>query len=250
MKLLVDIGNTRLKWIAIDSGLTINRGNLLHQGIDPECWGDRLWGRIRPPVQVVIANVAGSEVAAALDAWCLRNWRLRPRFVHSEATRFGIRNAYQVPESLGVDRWTAMIGSRQLLTGHCTIIDCGTAVTVDALRADGQHLGGAILPGIRLMHEALYRKTSQIPEQEMGEIIVPGRTTRDCVWGGTVFAIAAAIDRLSSTMEAYLEGRAIRLITGGNAPALLPFLEHDYRLEPDLIFFGLRCYAGGDLEFG
>lgn len=243
MKLLVDIGNTRLKWIAVDSGLTVNRGHLLHQGSDPERWGDRLWGGLRRPSGIVIANVAGSEVAAALDAWCLHHWRLRPRFVHSEAHRFGIRNAYQVPESLGVDRWAAMIGSRQLLDGHCTLIDCGTAVTVDALRADGQHLGGAILPGIRLMHEALFRKTSQIPEQEMGEVVFMGRNTRDCVWGGTVHAIAAAIDRLTGYMADAMDGQVTRLITGGNAPALLPFLEHDYLLEPDLIFFGLRRYA-------
>lgn len=243
MKLLVDIGNTRLKWIAVEAGLVIKRGHLLHQELDPLLWGDRLWLALRRPVQVVIANVAGSEVAAALDAWCLEHWNLRPYFIHSEAHRFGIDSAYQVPESLGVDRWAAMIGSRQLLDGHCTIIDCGTAVTIDALRADGQHLGGVILPGLRLMHEALFHKTSQIPEQEMGEVVFLGRNTRDCVWGGTVHAIAATIDRITGYMAAAMPGELTQLITGGNAPALMPFLEHDYRLEPDLIFFGLRRYA-------
>ncbi|MDX1606545.1 MAG: type III pantothenate kinase [Candidatus Competibacterales bacterium] len=243
MKLLVDIGNTRLKWIAVEAGLTVKRGHLLHRDVEPTLWGDRLWRPLPRPAQIVVANVAGSEVAAALDAWCLWHWNLRPRFINSEAHRFGIQSAYHVPESLGVDRWTAMIGSRQLVSGHCVIIDCGTAVTIDALQADGRHLGGVILPGLRLMHEALFRHTSQIAEQEMGDIVVLGRNTRDGIWGGSVHAITAAIDRVSGRMADAMAGPVTRLITGGNAPALMPYLDHDYRLEPDLIFFGLRRYA-------
>lgn len=247
MNLLVDIGNTRLKWLAVESGLVVKRGNLLHHGIDPKLWGDRLWGHLHRPRQIVIANVAGPEVARALDSWCMQHWALRPQLIHSETRRFGIRNAYQVPESLGVDRWAAMVGSHHLVEGHCTIVDCGTAVTIDALRADGQHLGGVILPGLRLMHEALFRKTSQIAEQEMGDVVFLGRNTRDCVWGGTVHAIAATIDRITGYMAQHMGGEAQHLLTGGNSPALIPFLERtDYRLEPDLIFQGLRRYLDAE----
>ncbi len=243
MKLLVDIGNTRLKWIALEQGLIIKRGHLLHHGIDPAQWGDRLWRQLPRPRQIIVANVAGSEVAAALDGWCLERWQLRPQFIRSEASRFGVHNAYQVPESLGVDRWVAMIGSHHLLARDCTVIDCGTAITIDALNAAGQHLGGVILPGLRLMHRALYHRTSQIPEQEMGEVVVLGNNTRDCVWGGTVHAIAAAIDRLTDYMARTMDGPVCHLLTGGNAPALMPFLERNYRPEPDLIFLGLRHYS-------
>lgn len=247
MNLLVDIGNTRLKWVALASGLVVKRGNLLHQGIDPSLWGDRLWRLLPRPQQIVIANVAGSEVADALHDWCAANWQRHPQLIHSEVHRFGVRNAYEVPESLGVDRWAAMIGSHKLVDGHCTIIDCGTAVTIDALRADGQHLGGVILPGLRLMHEALFRKTSQIAEQEMGDVVFLGRNTRDCVWGGTVHAIAATIDRVTRRMANHMGGKVQHFLTGGNAPALTPFLEHgDYRLEPDLIFHGLRRYLDAE----
>jgi type III pantothenate kinase len=136
-----------------------------------------------------------------------------------------------------------MIGSHHLVSTHCTVVDCGTAVTIDALRADGQHLGGVILPGLRLMHEALFRKTSQIAEQEMGDIVFLGRNTRDCIWGGSVYAIAATIDRITEHMAQQLGGEVRHLLTGGNSAALMPFLQRqDYRLEPDLIFAGLRHY--------
>lgn len=247
MNLLVDIGNTRLKWLAIESGLVINRGHLLHQGIDPKLWGERLWSHLHRPQQIVIANVAGSEVAWALDSWCLQHWALRPHLIHAEAQRFGICNAYVIPETLGVDRWAAMIGSHHLVSTHCTVVDCGTAVTIDALRADGQHLGGVILPGLRLMHEALFRKTSQIAEQEMGDIVFLGRNTRDCIWGGSVYAIAATIDRITEHMAQQLGGEVRHLLTGGNSAALMPFLQRqDYRLEPDLIFAGLRHYLDSE----
>ena len=247
MKLLVDIGNTRLKWLALESGLVIKRGHLLHRDIDPVTWGDRLWGQLRRPRQIVIANVAGPAVRDALNQWFEQRWLMQAHFMRSEASQFGIQNAYEEPHTLGVDRWMAMIGCRQLQQCHSVIIDCGTAVTIDALRADGQHLGGVILPGLRLMHEALYQKTSQIVEQDIGDVVFLGQNTRDCIWGGAVHAIAATLDRIFGYMAKAMTkthaGATIALLTGGNAEALRPYLERDYRLEPDLIFQGLKVIA-------
>ena len=247
MKLLVDIGNTRLKWLALESGLVIRRGHLLHRDVDPATLGDRLWGTLRRPRQIVIANVAGPQVRDALNQWIERRWRLQACFVRSETSQFGIQNAYEEPHTLGVDRWMAMIGCRQLQQCNSVIIDCGTAVTIDALRSDGQHLGGVILPGLRLMHEALYKKTSQIVEQDIGDVVFLGRNTRDCIWGGTIHAIAATLDRISGymakTMAETHPGATTSFLTGGNAEALHPYLEREYRLEPDLIFQGLKAIA-------
>lgn len=248
MKLLVDIGNTRLKWLALQDQYVVNRGHLLHLGIAPETWGGRLWQNLKRPEQVLIANVTGSETASALTAWIAENWSLEAVFVLTEKRRFGVNNGYQEAEKLGVDRWVAMVGARCVSKSHNTIIDCGTAITIDALDANGQHQGGVIIPGIRLMHESLFRKTSQIPEQEMGDIVYLGRNTQDCVWGGIVHTLAAAIDRISNAMADSMQkqspGEVCHLLTGGNAEALLPYLENSYRLEPDLIFRGLRVIAG------
>ena len=183
-------------------------------------------------------------MATALQDWVKQAWQLEPRFAMTAATGFGVSNAYAIPAQMGVDRWVAMIGARATLGHSCCIVDCGTAVTVDALTAAGQHLGGVIFPGMRLMREALYRDTRQIPAEDQGQSTVFGQSTRDCVGGGTNHAVAAAIDGIAERMEEKLPGETQRLLTGGDADLLLPYLRGRYRLEPELIFHGLLVMAG------
>ncbi len=244
MILLVDAGNTRIKWLLWNNGQADRRGHLLHKGLDPSALGERLWQGVERPEQVWIANVAGAELAAALHTWMRRRWSLEARFAVVEAAGYGVSNAYQSPAQMGVDRWVAMLGARALLDRSCCIVDCGTAITVDALTAAGIHLGGVIFPGMQLMRTALYRDTRQIPAAAAGKATVFGRSTRDCVWGGTTLAVAAAIDGITERMAAAMPGASQRLLTGGDAATLLPYLRHGYHLEPDLIFYGLLVNAG------
>ncbi len=244
MILLVDVGNTRIKWRLWEQGQTGPGGSLLHKGLALTGLGERLWSDLKRPSQVMIANVAGAAMATALRDWIKQAWQLEPWFAMTAATGFGVSNAYAIPAQMGVDRWVAMIGARAKLGHSCCIVDCGTAVTVDALTAEGQHLGGVIFPGVRLMREALYRDTRQIPAEDQGQPTVFGRSTRDCVWGGTTHAVAAAIDGIAERMEEKLPGETQRLLTGGDADLLLPYLRGRYRLEPELIFQGLLVMAG------
>ena len=242
MKLLADIGNTRIKWLLWEQGEIRRRGERRHRDGDPRQLGQQLWGQLERPAQVWIANVAGPEIAAALSAWIAGAWSLEARFVRTEAAGCGVRCAYAVPNRLGVDRWVALIGARALTRQACCVVDCGTAITIDTLSSAGQHLGGVIFPGARLMREALYRDTHQIPA-EAGTVTLFGRDTMDGVWGGATYAVAAAIDRITRQMAAEMGEPADRLLTGGDAEALQPYLEGDYRLEPELIFQGLLVIA-------
>jgi type III pantothenate kinase len=244
MILLVDVGNTRIKWLIWDKGQVRQRGHRLHQNLAPALLGEQLWGGLERPSQVMVANVAGAEMAAVLQAWMQQAWAVEARFAVSAATGFGVRNAYRVPAQMGVDRWVAMIGAKARSGQSCCIVDCGTAITVDALTAEGNHLGGVIFPGMRLMRESLYRDTRQIPAADHGQATVFGQSTRDCVWGGTTYAVAAAIDGITERMEEALPGAVQRLLTGGDAEVLMPYLRGSYRLEPDLIFHGLLVIAG------
>jgi type III pantothenate kinase len=241
--LLVDVGNSRIKWVCCERGEFRARGRAVHGA---ESWGElanRSWMDLPRPARVLIVSVAGPEVDAMLADWINRTWAIEAEFVVSTAAAWGIRNAYAEPERMGADRWVAMIAARALLGPQAGyVVDCGTAVTIDALAADGQHLGGVIVPGIRLMREALYRETRRIPP-ETGEPRLLGQSTRDCVWGGALYAVASAIDGIIDRMIAR-HGPGARLLTGGGAEAVSPCLQGDYRLEPDLIFTGLRVIAG------
>jgi type III pantothenate kinase len=244
MILLVDVGNTRIKWRLWEPGRTGPSGSLLYKELAWTGLGERLWGGLERPSEVMIANVAGADMATALRDWIQQAWQLEPRFATTAAAGYGVSNAYAIPAQMGVDRWVAMIGARALLGQSCCIVDCGTAVTVDALTAEGRHLGGVIFPGVRLMREALYRDTRQIPAEDRGQPTVFGQSTRDCVWGGTTYGVAAAIDGIAERMEEKLSGETQRLLTGGDADLLLPYLRGHYRREPELIFQGLLVMTG------
>ncbi len=242
MILLADVGNSRIKWVTCEGGEFQRRG---HARRDGENWAElatRLWRDLPRPARVVVVSVAGAEAHAALAAWIARNWAIETEFAVSTAAACGIRNSYAEPERMGADRWVAMIAARALLgPSSCYVVDCGTAVTIDALAADGRHRGGVIVPGLRLMREALYRETRQIPP-ETGEARLFGQNTRDGVWGGALYAVASAIDGIIDRMSAD-HGPGVRLLTGGDAETVLPCLRSEYRWEPDLIFQGLRVVA-------
>jgi type III pantothenate kinase len=244
MMLLADVGNSRIKWVICERGEFQTHGRAAH---GEESWAElaaRLWADLSRPTRVLIVSVAGAEARAGLTDWVRQTWAMEAEFVVSTAAAHGICNAYAEPERMGADRWVAMIAARALIGPQtCYVVDCGTAVTIDALAADGRHLGGVIVPGMRLMREALYRETRQIPP-EAGDARLFGHSTRDCVWGGAAYAVASAIDGIIDRMIAS-HGPGVRLLTGGATEAVLPCLQGEYRLEPDLIFTGLRVIAGG-----
>ncbi len=242
MILLADVGNSRIKWAVWDGGHYQRRGQAGHGA---ESWtelAERHWRALPPPARVLMVSVAGPEARAALTDWVGKTWNLEAQFVSSSAAACGVRNAYAEPERLGADRWVALIAARALTRQTCYVVDCGTAVTIDALAADGQHLGGVIVPGMRLMREALYRETRQIPP-ETGEPRLFGQSTREGVWGGALYAVASAIDGVTERMIAH-HGPGLRWLTGGAAESVLPHVQAEYRLEPELIFTGLRVIAG------
>ena len=242
MILLADVGNSRIKWVSCEGGAFQARG----RADGEESWAElvnRLWAELPRPARVVIVSVAGPEVRTALAAWIRQTWAIEAEFIVSAAAACGIHNSYAEPERMGADRWVAMIAARALLGPQtCYVVDCGTAVTIDALAADGRHLGGVIVPGMRLMREALYRETRQIPP-EAGEPRLFGHSTRDGVWGGALYAVASAIDGITDRMSASY-GPGARLLTGGATGVVLPHLQSKYRVEPDLIFTGLQVIAG------
>ena len=242
MILLVDIGNSRIKWVIDERGKLQTQGQVSHSA---ENWTElaaRLWGSLERPARAIIVNVAGVEARASLTNWIWQRWAIEAEFVVSTATACGVCNAYAEPERLGADRWVAMIAARAIIGQNCYVVDCGTAITIDALAASGRHVGGVIIPGMRLMREALYRDTQQITLED-GQKHLFGQSTGDAVWGGTAYAVAAAIDGITARMEV-IAGDGPRLLTGGDARAVLPFLQAPYQWEPDLIFQGLHVIAG------
>src|SRR5690606_36569888 len=151
MILAVDAGNTRLKWALHDGQRFISDASLPLSRLDEL---QETWGSVHVPRRIVVANVAGAQVQARLQAMFAR-WNVEPVWVAGRRQQCGVTSRYDDPEQLGPDRWAALIGARHQAAGACLVVNAGTAMTVDALSAGGEFLGGVIVPGFELMHQAL-----------------------------------------------------------------------------------------------
>jgi type III pantothenate kinase len=239
--LLIDIGNSRVKWGWGRAG-RIEPGESFatlaaSQGFN------HYWDNAPPPAQVVVSNVAGAEIGTAVQAYTVKRWGLAPRLVSSSAQSCGVGNGYAFPEKLGVDRWLALIGARHLDHGPCCIADCGTALTFDALDGAGVHLGGLIAPGLGLMRAALARGTHGLALVEADGRSGLARDTAAAIVAGTRLAAAGLVERAYRESALRLGCQPRLLLTGGDAPSLGEELTMPFEFRPHLVLEGLFVIA-------
>lgn len=238
--LLMDIGNTRIKWcyagqgeLSFEQSLRRDDAGFDHQLLCLDAKNVR---------QIWVSCVAQSAVNASIREWARMHRLSEPHFVQSPAVAFGLKNAYPSPERLGVDRWLAMLGARQLVTTPVCVIDAGTALTLDVVDEQGQHLGGLIVPGLQMMQRSLMNNTGQILMDQPGKLADLGANTTEAVQSGTHQALAALIDSKVMSLQARWPDLTT-FITGGDVGTLLPMLQVTAHHQPDLIFRGLQVYA-------
>ena len=240
MNFYLDIGNSRLK-SACDSTTGL-------QPFRPVAWRDvslsehldQLWAGYKPS-NMFVCNVAEQSVLDHLESWCKTNWQLDPQILASTSEFKGLRNGYHKPETLGTDRWAAMVGARVQYAGGLCVIDSGTATTVDLIDANGLHLGGAILPGVYTMRRALGKYTASLFTTS-GDIEPFSRDTAAGIAGGTGYASAGAIDRLIDEGIARL-GELTVVFTGGEAALVAPLLRHQVIVDELLVLSGVAALA-------
>jgi type III pantothenate kinase len=241
--LLVDIGNTNLKWAWLNAaGLSdIKFVSYRQEGVAAAV--RQVWGEMEHPHRVLVANVAGEQQGHALAEWMLDQWGMVPEMVVSQAMLLGVENGYAEPQRLGVDRWLALIAMRQREPGPVCVVDCGTAITLDAMDAQGHHQGGLILPGLAMMREALLMRTQipQLPSSHFHGLLACN--TQDAISAAGVHAAAALVERVVAGMR-QSEGLQPRVIlTGSDAPRLTGLLKLDFEIDQELVMRGLACVA-------
>jgi len=246
MQVLVDIGNTRIKWALYDGKRLGQHGNAVHRDVRDAALQTFARTLPREATRLVVANVAGDAMAQGLRA--VMGSRAAIEFVATSAERFGVRCAYAEPQRLGVDRWLAVLAAHHRAAGAACVIDSGTAVTFDAVAGDGEHLGGLILPGARLLAAALDRNTSNIgatpaPAGAPKGLALLGRDTATAVGHGAMLAISAALDRAVRTVAAAVGTTPRVYLTGGDAAELFAWLETKVEARADLVLEGLALFA-------
>lgn len=252
MAVLVDIGNTRIKWATLADGRLVNRGSAVHRDALDAAIG-AFAAALPERARIIAANVAGAPMARRLEALVATLPGASLELVATSAERFGVRCAYSDPSKLGVDRWIAVLAAHHAANAAACVIDAGTAVTFDAVAGDGAHLGGLILPGADLLAAALDRNTSDIGRTAPAPAVARGlellgRNTDAAVGHGAWLALAAALDRAVSTVARALSATPAVYLTGGDAVALHGWLETRVELRADLVLEGLALFAGRRTE--
>ncbi|HLW05604.1 MAG TPA: type III pantothenate kinase [Azoarcus sp.] len=227
--LLIDAGNTRIKWAVTHGTQWRAHGTFNH---DEAAQLNDVVQQHRPQ-RMFGANVAGEDIAAAIAAAIAP---LSPDWLVPTRTLCGVKNSYDEPTQLGADRWAALIGARSLHRGSCIVVSAGTATTIDQLDDGGRFHGGLILPGEFLMRHALARDTACLPLAD-GEAADLPRNTESAIVTGCLFAQVGAIERMFHRIAS--EPNALCLLAGGAAARLEPLLTIPCRREDQLVLHGL-----------
>lgn len=248
--LLIDAGNSRIKWCVFRNGrIGASRAMAWKPG-NVNAVALRVMRHGADADVVLVCSVAGNGVVRALQGAARLKRTVKPRFIRSQRRVAGVTNGYRQPWRLGVDRWVAMIGAHaQFPRRHLCIVDVGTAMTVDLVDAEGLHRGGVIVPGPRLMTDALLVNTAQI-RRRAGRAhggAVPRRlfaaSTRAALRAGAVHAAAGLIDRSLQEAGRLLGGRPALLLAGGGAGDVAPLIDGHSRRADDLVLRGLSVLA-------
>ena len=159
--MLLDVGNTTLRWAFRDGGELAGQGGVVHRGHDMQDLIGQAWAGLEAPDSMAVSNVAGRPVQDAITHWADEHWNLQPVFVRTGERAAGVTNGYTVPGQLGVDRWAAIVAAWHEQQTAVLVIDCGTAITIDYVDAGGRHRGGLIAPGLGTMRQSLSQNTAK-----------------------------------------------------------------------------------------
>lgn len=242
MNLLVDFGNTRLKWAIWAGGKRSMGGVFAHADTSLETALSANWSALQRPQEILVASVVSPEREQELAMLVENLFNQEARFVRSPLAALGVTNAYRTdPARLGVDRFLALAALHADKPRAQMLISCGTALTLDAMAADGTHLGGLIAPSPMLMRQSLGRATAQVGDNQ-GMLVEIATNTVDAAWSGCLLAAVALVERFRDTVSRQLGTEVAVVGDGGGLDEWLPLMP-DVERGRDLVLRGLALWA-------
>ena len=233
MILVIDAGNSRIKWRLMDRHQIVAEGGQL----TPRAFEDAIFSLsdMQPPSEIRIASVAGDKVVDWLHQQLRKQFDVPIRLAQVAATFGEISCAYEDPQSLGIDRWLAIAAAYNQYNEPLLVIDAGSAITMDIIGPGGQHVGGYIAPGLTLMHDALWKNTSDVRVVGSGseELWLPGKNTQQAVNRGCLLAAVSTIESLAAQFPVRI------VITGGDAKILMQAMSLSADNHANLVLDGL-----------
>jgi type III pantothenate kinase len=241
MHLLIDLGNTRLKWVLASPSTMHARGAFAHTGASIAPALEHEWADLPAVQRICVASVASLGLDTEIEELARQRFGIVPEFLRSPATALGIRNAYPEPHRLGIDRFLALAAARATAPRAQVIVGVGTAMTLDALDVDGTHIGGWIVPSPALMRDAVLARTARV-EVSDGHLIDFADNTADALHSGSLHAASGAVERFCANAARRFQTWPAVILTGGGADELAPLVPGAER-RSDLVLDGLALWA-------
>lgn len=255
--LLLDAGNTRLKWALCERGAFLQYGVFAYEWSALSAQFQAQWeALINKDVvsKLVLCNVAGNRLELPLRRWWDNGLpentaqKIDPLIietVQAQAQAFGVQCAYQQPAQLGADRWAGLVAARHHIEGACCVIACGTALTIDVLSAEGVHVGGLIAPGMAIMRQSLLANTAQVEvADDAGDSsIFCAQDTVSAVQAGIMAATTGAVQQVLQQCREHGQPPPACVVTGGDAQSLLPTLPKGSLHKAEWVLKGLAIIA-------
>lgn len=240
MELLLDIGNSSVNWAIQENDDFISTGAFAYSSKTIQQDMEKNLSIREKPAAVLVSNVAGNPVFNYLNDWVKKQWQQECWQANVSAEYKALKNSYQDTSQMGVDRWLAMIASWEANQSALFLVSCGTALTIDLIDDDGNHLGGYIIPGIELMQRALINNTVQInTDIKKQPSIECAKDTQTAINNGAFAATVSIIDSVTERFYAESNNEVKCIISGGMANLINPLLKHSFYYEPNLVLMGL-----------
>jgi len=241
MWLLIDAGNTRIKCLVLDG--SESKAELDFATSDYSLAMNSWLMDIKGASRIVVSCVLGKGFEAWLTQQCKGLGLVAPEFPKAATMNLGVSLAYEDPSQFGVDRYLAMAAAYEMVGGGVLVVDCGTAVTVDAVDEQGRHQGGVIMPGIEMMKHALLQETMGIDETDAEGIDVFSRSTSEGVSSGALLAVVGGVREVIERQSELMGAEMQCLITGGSSGLVAENLGLPCRVCHNLVFDGLNMFA-------
>ncbi len=236
MDILVDIGNTCLKWAIYNNQTLSGNHRIFYHNEKLDSSLKQQWSELQSPGRVIIACVADKSLLEEVIFYTNKLWPdATIRIAQTQSEAHGVKIAYLKAHKLGVDRWLGLIAARHYYTLPTCIVSCGTAVTVDVINEDGIHLGGMIAPGLRLMEQALKQGTTQLNYSLKSYKPGLGNDTEAGIYNGILFSIVGLISEVMNSISTDTQ----LIITGGDAERIADHIKRPLIMDKNMLFKGM-----------
>ncbi len=240
MRLLLDIGNSSIKWALQENVEFVSNGAFSYKNNNFKHCLYEIFSSFEKPSEVLVSNVVGENVFNLLDCWVRRQWQLECWQPAVSSNFNQLKNSYSDTQQMGVDRWLAMIACWEKYQSALCLVSCGTALTIDLINVEGQHLGGYIVPGIELMQKALVNNTEQINvDVKHHASLEYGKDTQSAVNNGAFLTTVSTIDHVLEKFSNEVHSQVTCVISGGMAKIVQPLLARSFQHEANLVLEGL-----------